>query len=290
MPLTSSELILNPDQSIYHLNLHPEDLADTVITVGDPDRVSRVSRHFDTIELRKEKREFRTHTGSYHGKRISVISTGIGTDNVDIVLNELDALVNINLNTRRPHLEKRCLTLVRVGTSGGLQPHIPVDSFLLSDYALGLDGLLHYYRQPAPEHQALIEAFVKHTQWSPLKATPYLTQAHPDLATLPGMQQLYRGITATNPGFYGPQGRRLRLKAEDAGFLDNIAGFSFRGMKITNMEMETSALYGLAALMGHKAVSINCILANRATGEFSANPETAIDALIEFTLKQLTAA
>ncbi len=287
MGFSASELILNPDQSIYHLNLHPEDLADTVITVGDPDRVAMVSRYFDHIEVRKGKREFITHTGTLNGQRITVISTGIGTDNVDIVMNELDALANIDPETKAVRPQLRQLSFVRVGTSGALQPEIPLDAFLLSEYALGLDSLLHFYKSPA-EHPDIQEAFVAHMGWTPPKSAPYIEKADSSLMARLDAEKVFKGFTATNVGFYGPQGRRLRLEPATAGILDQMAAFNYRGFKITNMEMETSALYALSRLLGHRAVSLNCIVANRITGRFSPSPGKAVKSLIEYTLEKLT--
>jgi uridine phosphorylase len=288
MQLSASELILNPDRSIYHLNLHPEDLADTIITVGDPDRVAAVSKYFDQIEVRKGRREFITHTGLLNNRRLTVVSTGIGTDNIDIVLNELDALVNIDFSTRRVKQEKRALTLVRVGTSGAIQPRIPLDSFVISEFAIGFDGLLHFYKHPPSMHADIEEAFIEQMNWQEEKSRPYVLAADPGLLEQFGSVSMIRGFTGTNTGFYGPQGRRLRLEPRDTDLSGKLAGFEFKGLKITNLEMETSGIYALAALMGHRAVSMNCIVANRASGEFSKNPSTAVEALIEYTLDKLT--
>lgn len=285
---SASELILNADQSIYHLHLHPEDLADTIITVGDPDRVSMVSRHFDTIEIRKGKREFLTHTGTLNNKHLTVISTGIGTDNIDIVLNELDALANINLETGVVLPKHRQLNVIRLGTSGAIQPEIALDSFLLNEYALGLDGLLHFYGGKNSQYRELEKAFVAHMQWSPLKSVPYVVAADASLRDQLGSDKVLHGCTATNLGFYGPQGRYLRLEPEDGSFIEKLASFEFSGMKITNMEMETSGIYGLCNLLGHRAISINCILANRARGSFSGNPYRAVSRLIAYALEKIT--
>ncbi len=288
MQLSPSELILNADGSIYHLNLLPQDIATTIITVGDPDRVSDVSQHFDAIELQKGKREFLTHTGVLNGKRISVISTGIGTDNIDIVLNELDALVNIDFKTRTVNKNRIRLKLVRIGTSGAIQPEIPIDSFLMSKYAIGFDGLLHYYKHDFSTHKNLEDAFMAHTQWAQEKARPYIVDFDEDLAKELLDNRIRLGFTATNTGFYGPQGRELRLATSQSGVMSRMASFSFDGLQITNLEMETSGIYALAKLLGHQAVSLNCILANRTTGEFSNNPSKAIQELIQSTLTKLT--
>lgn len=288
MHLSPSELILNADGSIYHLNLLPEDIATTIITVGDPDRVFDISQHFDSIEVKKGKREFLTHTGMLNGKRISVISTGIGTDNIDIVLNELDALVNINFATRTVKENRIRLKLIRIGTSGAIQPEISIHSFLMSEYAIGFDGLLHFYEHNYKKHVPLEDAFIHHTEWAKEKARPYVIDYDTDLASELMDNRIRLGFTATNTGFYGPQGRELRLAPSQAGSMSKIASFVFENKQITNLEMETSGIYCLAKLLGHQAVSLNCILANRATGEFSKNPDVAVQKLIQLALTKLT--
>ncbi len=288
MQLGPSELILNPDNSIYHLNLLPEDIANTIITVGDPDRVADVSKYFDSIELKKGKREFITHTGVLNGKRITVISTGIGTDNIDIVFNELDALVNIDFNTRTIKTNKTYLDIVRIGTSGAIQPDIPIDSFLMSEYAMGFDNLLHFYDSGHVQITEIQEAFVKHADWYPHKSTPYVVKFDETLGEQLSSNRIRFGFTVTNTGFYGPQGRKLRLATQDPGLNTKLASFTYKNMLITNLEMETSGMYGLAKLYGHRAVSMNCILANRSTGKFSKNPSKAVDGLIQYTLQKLT--
>ncbi len=283
-----SELILNPDGSIYHLNLKPENIADTIIFVGDQNRVPKVAKHFDSIEFETQKREFRTITGTYKGKRLSVISTGIGPDNIDIVMNELDALVNINLETRTIKKEHTALTIVRIGTSGSLQMDIPVDHFVLAEYGLGLDGLLWSYACDTVVEKELSDAFEKHTNWHLRKAKPYIVQNHPELTKLlEGGEKVHKGITATAGGFFGPQGRVLRLALDDATLNNKIDSFSHNGHRVTNLEMETSAIYGLSKLMGHKACSMNCIIANRRTKNFSQDPYGAVEELIEYTLDKL---
>lgn len=282
--IQNSELILNDDGSIYHLNLKPEQLATTIITVGDPDRVAHISKHFDTIETEVHKREFKTHTGTYKGKRISVISTGIGTDNIDIVFNELDALVNIDFETRQIKETLTQLTIIRIGTSGAIQAEIPLDSFLFSEAAIGFDNLLHFYANTSFLDTALSEAFVTHTQWNPQKSKPYVVSADEELKKMFSSHGMLQGITATNVGFYGPQGRVLRLETEDMTMNDKLASFSYKGRKITNLEMETSGIYGMARLLGHKAISLNAILANRANGTFSTQPIALVDQLILQTL------
>tara|TARA_R110002124_G_scaffold138576_6_gene302107 strand:- start:39206 stop:40087 length:882 start_codon:yes stop_codon:yes gene_type:complete len=283
-PLSQSELILNPDGSIYHLNLKPRDIAPIVITVGDPDRVVDVSKHFEAIEVAIHKREFKTHTGIYRGKRITVISTGIGTDNIDIVFNELDALVNIDFETRKVKKKLTQLDIIRIGTSGAIQTDIPIDGFLVSEMAIGFDNLLHFYGNTSFLHQDFSEAFIKHTQWNAKKSVPYVVAADEHLLKRFISEGFYKGCTATNVGFYGPQGRILRLPLEDSELNDKLAAFIYKDKRITNLEMETSGIYGMAKLLGHRAVSLNAILANRADGSFSQKPKETVDKLIARTL------
>jgi len=287
MKLKTSELIINNDGSIYHLNLLPEDLATTIITVGDPDRVSNVTKYFDTIEVSKQKREFKTETGYYKGKRITVISTGIGTDNIDIVFNELDALVNIDFKTRTIKPNHTSLDIIRIGTSGTIQNTIPIDSFLISELAVGFDSLLHFYDSKHVQHTALSEALMQQTDWSEDKSTPYVVAYDESLGSKFKSDKVINGFTATNVGFYGPQSRVLRLNLQDNQLNDKLANFNFEGNQITNLEMETAGIYGLAKLLGHKAVSMNAILANRATGDFSENADKTIDDLIVYCLDNL---
>lgn len=287
MKIGSSELILNADRSVYHLNLFPKDLADIVITVGDPDRVSQVSQYFDEIELKKGKREFLTHTGWLNNKRISVISTGIGTDNIDIVLNELDALVNIDFETRTIKKDKKRLDIIRIGTSGAIQPNIPIDSFLLSEYAIGLDSLLHFYDSAHILHLGIQQAFLEHTNWPKDRSCPYVVEYDKDLGARFISNKIRLGFTATNVGFYGPQGRSIRLKLQDENMNTKLASFNYNNKRITNMEMETSGIYGLAKLLGHRAVSLNCILANRSSGQFSSRPDGAMDELIKYAMGKI---
>ena len=289
MSLGASELILNQDGSVYHLNLRPENIATTIILVGDQDRVDKVTKHFDKIEFTTQKREFRTATGTYKNKRISVISTGIGSDNIDIVLNELDALANIDLSTRKIKENFTQLSFIRIGTSGSLQADIPVNSFVLSSHGLDLNGLLHFYQIESISHPAIENAFMKHTNWSEKKAHPIIVSNSTSLANKLASPIVFQGVTATAGGFYGPQGRVLRLALEDANLNNKIDSFSFEGNRITNLEMETSAIYGLSKLLGHHAVSLNAVIANRANGTFSENPSKIVADLIEYTLKKLTA-
>lgn len=288
MPIKDSELILNPDGSVYHLNLKPENVAKTIIFVGDQDRVEKVSKHFDTIEFQIQKREFKTHTGIYRGKRLTVISTGIGPDNIDIVINELDALFNIDLETRQPRKELTTLEIIRVGTSGSLQPDIPVDSFVLSTYSLDLNGLLHFYQIETINNPNIEAAFIKHTNWNSNKAKPIVITNSETLQKKLESNTIFKGLTATAGGFYGPQGRVLRLDIQDKTLNNKMDSFNFNGLKITNLEMETSAIYGLSKLLGHHAVSLNAIIANRANGTFSKNPSEVVENLITYTLNKIT--
>lgn len=287
MSIQHSELILNPDGSIYHLNLRPEHIATDIIFVGDQYRVDKVTKHFDTIEFSTQKREFKTTTGTYKGKRITVISTGIGPDNIDIVLNELDALVNIDLNTRKVKENLTQLNITRIGTSGSLHNDIPVDSFLLSSHGLDLNGLLQSYQVDEISHPDLEEAFIKHTNWSTKKSYPLIVSNGKPLENKLLSDKVYKGITATAGGFYGPQGRVLRLPLQDAELNHKIDSFNYNNNRITNLEMETSAIYGLAKLLGHNAASMNAIIANRANGTFSEDPYKVVNDLIVYTLDKL---
>lgn len=285
--LAASEFILNKDGSIYHLNLFPEDLAETIITVGDPDRVEKVTKFFDEIELQVRKREFHTQTGKYKGKRISVISTGIGTDNIDIVLNELDALANIDFQSRRIKEVPKVLEIIRIGTSGAIQPEIKVDTFVKSELAFGFDSLLHFYHRENNQNENLENALAAHLKLSPEKNKPYVAACSSKLSARFSAPEIIGGITGTNVGFYGPQGRILRLPLQDPLLNDKIQSFEFQGRKITNLEMETAGIYGLAELLGHEAISLNAIIANRCTGQFSNDPEATTAHLIKYTLDQL---
>lgn len=286
--IKESELILNPDGSIYHLNLRPEQVADTIILVGDPNRVPRVSAYFDTIEFSIQKREFCTHTGTYKGKRLTALSTGIGPDNIDIVINELDALFNIDLHTRKPKEQLTSLNIVRFGTSGSLQADIPVDSFVLSSHGLGMDNMLHAYKEaPNVREIAMEEAFMAHTQWNTDKGRPYIVGCGETLKQRLLTDKVFEGITGTAPGFYGPQGRMLRLPVQDPTLNDKLHSFNYKGYRMTNLEMETSAIYGLSKLLGHQAVSLNAIIANRAAGTFTKDTKKVVENLIVYGLEQL---
>ena len=287
MPIKESELILNPNGSVYHLNLRPENIAKNVIFVGDPDRVEKITKHFDSIEFKTQKREFKTQTGSFNGKRITVISTGIGPDNIDIVLNELDALVNIDLITRKPKDKLTSLNIVRIGTSGSLQHDIPVDSFVLSTHGLDLNAMLHAYQINPVSNPTIENAFIAHTNWNPDKGRPLIIENSNTLEKKFYSNQTHKGITATAGGFYGPQGRVLRLPLQDPDLNHKIDSFNFNGLRITNLEMETSVIYGLSKLLGHKALSLNVIIANRANGTFSKNPGLAVENLIKYGLERI---
>ena len=286
--IQESELILNTDGSIYHINLKPSEVADTIILVGDPNRVPQVSAHFEHIEHKTQKREFCAHTGSYKGKRLTVISTGIGPDNIDIVINELDALFNIDLRTREPKKELTSLNLVRFGTSGSLQADIPVDSFVLSSYGLGMDNMFHSYKDSVKERETAMEdAFIAHTHWHLDKGRPYIVACGKELKKRLLTTQVFEGITGTAPGFYAPQGRELRLEVQDRTLNDKLHSYNYNGCRMTNLEMETSAIYGLSKLLGHQAVSLNAIIANRAMGTFTKNPKKIVEELIVYGLEQL---
>ena len=285
--IKESELILNPDGSVYHLNLKPEDISDTILFVGDQDRVEKITKHFDTIEFSTQKREFKTQTGTYKGKRISVISTGIGPDNIDIVLNELDALINIDFKTRTIKEKLNSLNIIRIGTSGSLQSDIPVDSFLIGTHGLDLNGMLHFYELEDICNHEIENAFMKHTHWNSNKARPIVISNSLELERIFESKQTYKGVTGTAGGFYGPQGRVLRLAIQDSELNNKMNSFLYNGFRISNLEMETASIYGLSKLLGHNALSLNAIIANRANGTFSKNPAKTIESLILYTLDRL---
>jgi uridine phosphorylase len=288
MAIQQSELILNPDGSVYHLNLKPEHIAHDIIFVGDQDRVAKITKHFDSIEFSTQKREFKTQTGTYKGKRLTVMSTGIGPDNIDIVINELDALVNIDLETRKTKDKLTSLNIIRIGTSGSLHADIPVDSFVMAQFGLGLDNMLRSYLVDAVSNVEMEDAFIEHTNWDLKKGRPVVIPCSAILEKRIESDRMHKGITATAGGFYGPQGRVLRLNIQDENLNSKMDNFLFEGNRITNLEMETSAIYGLSALLGHQALSLNAIIANRANGTFSSDPYKAVDALIEYTLDKLS--
>jgi len=286
--IPETELILNPNGSVYHLQLLPENIADNIIIVGDQGRVETVSRFFDTIDFKIQNREFITHTGTYKGKRISVISSGIGTDNIDILINELDAAVNIDLKTRSIKTEKKSLNIIRIGTSGALQKDIPVDSFVISSHGLGFDGLLNYYLDlPHVNENELSEAFIRQTNWNKNLPYPYVIKGSERLIDTIGFDMI-KGITATAPGFYGPQGRKLRLTPWVEDFNQQLTDFNHGKNRITNFEMETSALYGLGRLLGHQTCTVCAIIANRVIKQYSKNYHAAVEKLILTVLERLT--
>lgn len=286
-PIKESELILNPDGSLYHLHLKPENVADTVLLVGDQNRVQKISSRFDSIEFQVENREFVTHTGSLNGKRITVISTGIGTDNIDIVLNELDAAVNVDLQKRIAKTEKRSLNLIRIGTSGSLQPEIPVDSYVLSTHGLGMDGLLYFYKDQSVIDLELTNSFIESCAYPAELPRPYMVEGSESLRELLG-EGMISGITATAPGFYAPQGRTILLEPSDPLLNEKIQQFEHAGMRITNFEMETSALFGIGRLLGHSVSTVCAIIANRHKREYSKDYQKTIDSLIDLVLSRLT--
>ena len=286
--IAESELIINNRGAIYHLDCIPTEIATNIITVGDPDRVKEVSKHFDKIECKNQHREFVTHTGYIGNKRISCISTGIGTDNIDIVLNELDALVNIDFTTRQIKEQLTHLNIIRIGTSGSLQKNIPVDSFVASSHGLGIDNLLNFYLlQNNNEEEQLVQQFITQTQLHNKFAHPYISSAS---GFLPKhfVTGFHQGITVTCPGFYGPQGRVLRMGLANAALIDNLTTFSFGNHRISNFEMETAGIYGLSKILGHHCLSLNAIVANRITKEFSKDANAAVENLIKKSLQILT--
>lgn len=280
--IPESELVLNDDGSIYHLHLLPEEVADTIIFVGDQERVPEVSKHFDKIEVKKNKREFVTHTGTIGNKRLSVISTGIGTDNIDIVMNELDALFNINLHTREVKTDPVSLKIIRIGTSGSLQPDIPVDSVLITEYALGLDSLMQFYDYEENEEVSSLLSAIDE-QLDLLFVSPYLFKA-PGRLFDQFQSHFSTGITATCCGFYGPQGRTLRMDTKYEDLIKRLTAIEANGKRVTNFEMETAGIYGMATLLGHEAVSVNAILANRVRHQFSPEPKLIVDQTIKKVL------
>jgi uridine phosphorylase len=286
--LTESELIVNADNSIYHLHLRPEQIAKNIIVVGDPQRVEIISSRFDNIEHKVVNREFVTHTGFFNGKRITALATGIGTDNIDIVMNELDALVNIDLENRKIKDEKTVLNIVRLGTSGALQADIPVDSFVFSSYGLGLDGLLNFYADaPRVVNSDMTEAFIKQSGWNEKLARPYVVPVSAVLEEKIAAGMI-KGITATAPGFYAPQGRSLRLELQIENINEILRDFRYGNERITNFEMETSALYGLGQMLGHNTATVCAIIANRYAQTFSRDYKKTVEKLIDVVLERLT--
>ena len=276
--IAASELILNPDGSVYHINLKPGQIANDIIFVGDQNRVEKITKHFDSIEFTTQKREF---------KRITVMSTGIGPDNIDIVMNELDALVNVDLVTRNIKKELTSLNIVRIGTSGSLQADIPCDSFVMSQYGLGLDNMLRSYLIEEISEIEMEDAFIAHSNWDLKKGRPYVIAGSKILEKQLESDKIFKGFTGTAGGFYGPQGRVVRLGIQDPELNNKMDSFNYKGIKMTNLEMETGAIYGLGKLLGHQCLSLNAIIANRASGTFSEDPYKAVDELIEYTLNKL---
>ncbi|TAJ10491.1 phosphorylase [Marinilabiliaceae bacterium JC017] len=287
--IEESELIINEDGSIFHLHLKPGEIGDTIILVGDPGRVEMVASFFDTVEVEASNREFLTKTGTLNGKRISVVATGIGTDNIDIVLNELDALVNVDFETRSVKEELTSLSFIRIGTSGSLQMDLPVDSWLLSEKCIGFDGLLNFYanRNEIADLEFEVQ-FKQYVNWNNLLTSPYVVNADDALVKKLAGDQVVKGVTISAPGFYGPQGRVIRLGLVDPQLNEKISKFEHNGMKITNFEMECSAIYGLSALLGHRAATVCAIIANRQAGTYSKDYKSVVKNLVQTILSRLT--
>jgi uridine phosphorylase len=288
MKIKESELILNADGSIYHLHLQPEQIANTIITVGDPDRVERVSKYFDRVEHKVHKREFFTHTGYIGNKRLTVISTGIGTDNIDIVFNELDALVNVDFQNRTVKENLQSLNIIRIGTSGTMRAEIPVDSFLISNFGIGMDGLLNFYDKKLTEREENLLELTRNClgeKISSIGIQPTVAQASTQLTSIFSNKAWHQGITVTATGFYAPQNRKIRAASSVSNLFELFDNLEFEGLKVTNLEMETAGIYGLSNILGHKAISLNAILANRRTGSFSSNPDLIVDKLIRESLE-----
>ena len=286
--MKKTELITNPDGSIFHLNLQPEDISDKIIIVGDPGRVEMFGTMLKHIRVRKENREFKTVTGSFENSEITIISSGIGTDNIDIVLNELDALVNIDLNTGMIKENPASLTIIRIGTSGALRSDIPAGSSLMTETAIGFDGLLHFYEgYDWLLDTGLSDSLVEHLEWPDALSYPYAINANKELLELFSNEGFIKGITISAPGFYAPQGRRLRLETFDNEINEKLSTFQYRGRTISNYEMESSAIYGLSALLGHKALTICAIIGNRVTGEFISDYKPIIRSIAEKVFRNI---
>lgn len=283
--IAETELILTPENKIYHLNLSKDEIANDILLVGDPDRVSVISNKFESIEHKIQNREFVTHTGILNGKRISVIATGIGPDNIDIVVNELDALVNIDFKTRIINKKKKILNLIRLGTSGALQKDIEVDSFLASSFGLGLDNIAHFYESEEIIEQKMSSKYKQHANWPENLSNPYIVKASDNLLSL--FPDVKKGITATAPGFYGPQGRTLRLNPYITNLHEKMESFNYKENRITNFEMETSALYFLGKSLGHNTLTICAIIANRLTKEYSKDYKKTVEKMIDLVLKRI---
>jgi uridine phosphorylase len=287
--ISHTDLILNPDGSVYHLALLPEEIAETIILVGDPGRVEMISSRFDEVEIKKSNREFKTHTGFYHGKRISVISTGIGTDNIDIVLNEMDALVNVDLIARTVKTEKRSLSFIRIGTCGALHAHIEPGTRIITKIAGGFDGLYHFYRDDKQiALNDLSKAFIDHTNWKRALPDPYFIKGSGKLLSLFDAPEQVTGITLSTPGFYAPQVRSVRLSPFDANLIEKLTTFKYGSSQINNFEMESSALYALSALLGHHAITMCVAVANRISKEFLVDYKPAMESLIEVVMDKIS--
>ncbi len=286
MKIPASELPCQNDGSIYHLNLQPDDLADNVLLVGDPGRVPTISQFFDTIEVKKQNREMVTHTGFYKGKRVSAISTGMGTDNIDIVLTELDALANVDLQNMEVKSEHRTLNLVRIGTSGALQPNIDCGDFVASEWGLGIDSVLQFYDHGSWIDEDMVDAFVLHSKWNDRLSRPYCTPASPELLQRIAFD-MKKGVTVSAPGFFGPQGRQVRAKLAFPELNPKIESFNYQGRMITNMEMECSAIYGLGNVLGHHPLTVCLIIANRLTGRFLDDYHPQMEALVQTVLDRI---
>lgn len=286
--IEESELIIRDDGSVFHLNMKPSQLADRVILVGDPGRVELIASRFDSVESRTSNREFVSATGSYQGKRITVLSTGIGTDNIDIVMNELDALVNIDLATRTVNDTLRSLTIVRIGTCGGMQEDVPLGSFVASEYSIGIDGVLNFYAgRDAVSDLDMERAFVAATDWNPQKAAPYVVKADDELTDRIAADDMIRGMTVSANGFYAPQGRVVRLQLDDPDVNSKIRAFRYGDLKVCNYEMEGSLIAGLSRMMGHKALTVCCVIANRFAKEANVNYKGGIECLIDKVLHRI---
>lgn len=286
--IEESELIIRDDGSVFHLNIKPSQMADRVILVGDPGRVELIASRFDSVESRTSNREFVSATGSYQGKRITVLSTGIGTDNIDIVMNELDALVNIDLATRTVNDTLRSLTIVRIGTCGGMQEDVPLGSFVASEYSIGIDGVLNFYAgRDAVSDLDMERAFVTATDWNPQKAAPYVVKADDELTDRIAADDMIRGITVSANGFYAPQGRVVRLQLDDPDVNSKIRAFRYGDLKVCNYEMEGSLIAGLSRMMGHKALTVCCVIANRFAKEANVNYKGGIECLIDKVLHRI---
>lgn len=286
--IKESELIINPDGSVYHLNIKPENIAHDIIFVGDQYRVESITKYFDSIEFSTQKREFKTQTGTYKGKKISVISTGIGPDNIDIVMNELDALVNVDFETRKIKSELTQLNIIRVGTSGSLQADIPVDSILMSTHGIGTDNMLRSYAIDGITETEIEDAFIEQTNWDLTKGRPYIIKGSEKLIEQFASDKMHQGMTVTAGGFYGAQGRVIRLAVQDSELNSKIDSFNYKNLRPTNLEMETAAIYGLSKLLSHHSLSLNAIIANRANGTFSSDPYAVVENLIQYTLEKIT--